>query len=61
MYGNFKHDEIDGLAIIDNGSTLRCGVYKNSQIIGVGYEYNYGAKNWKMSRYHKGIAIELLK
>lgn len=61
VYANFKQDEIDGLGIVDNGTTLRCGIFKNSEIVGVGYEYNYGLKNWKMSRYHKGISIEIMK
>lgn len=57
IYAYFKHDQIDGLGIVDNGSILRCGIFKNYQMVGVGFEYNYGLKTWKMSRYHKGIPI----
>lgn len=57
IYANFNRDVIDGLAIIDDGDLLVCGIYRNRMIVGVGFEYNHGLKVWKMNRYHKGIAI----
>lgn len=37
IYGNFVRDDIDGLAIISDGNILRCGVFRNKQIMGVGF------------------------
>jgi hypothetical protein len=57
IYANFNRDSIDGLTIVDNGEILNCGIYRNHEMVGVGFEYNYSLKSWKMQRYHKGIAI----
>lgn len=46
---------------MDDGSILRCGIFRNGEISGVGFEYHYQVKTWKMCRFHKGIAIEVIK
>lgn len=61
IYANFNRDTIDGLAIIDDGNLLVCGIYRNHMIVGVGFQYNHSLKVWRMNRYHKGVAIELIK
>ncbi len=41
IYANFARNAIDGMAIIDNGHLLICGIYRDGQIVGVGFEYNH--------------------
>lgn len=57
IYANFNRDAIDGLTIVDNGDILLCGIYRNHEMVGVGFEYNHQLKLWKMQRYHKGYSI----
>ncbi len=37
IYANFNRDAIDGLTIVDNGDILLCGIYRNHEMVGVGF------------------------
>ena len=61
IYGYFSKDLPEGITIFDNKKTIRLGVVKNTEIVGIGYEYNYSTKVWRMNKYHKGVPIEQIK
>ncbi len=60
IYGNFKDNQIFGLALTDNKKRLRVGIFENSKIAGIGFQYNYADTKWKFCRFHKGVAIETI-
>jgi len=60
IYGNFKDNDLNGLALVDNKKKLRIGIFENFQITGIGIEYVYSQTKWKLSSFHKGISIETL-
>lgn len=37
IYANFYRDTIDGLTICDDGDILTCGIFRNQEIVGVGF------------------------
>lgn len=60
IYGNFVHGQVQGIALTDNSHEMQIGVFAKNGLTGVGFEHNYGQGVWKMSKYHKGVAIETL-
>ena len=61
VYANFSRNEISGVAITDDRITLRIGVFNHMELVGIGFEYEYEKRLWKMSRFHKGLTIEIIK
>jgi len=37
IFANFIRNAIDGLTIIDDGNNLICGIYRDFQMVGVGF------------------------